>query len=77
MLFLSGVLYPLQELPTVIADIAKFLPLTYGVQAFRQVVVFNASLSSVWPSMLILFLFGAVSLAIAVPVFLVKKGSGN
>lgn len=77
MLFLSGVLYPLQELPGVIADIAKVLPLTYGVQAFRQVVVFNAPLSSVWPSMLILFLFGAVSLVIAVPIFLMKKGSGN
>lgn len=77
MLFLSGVLYPLQELPPIIADIAKFLPLTYGVEAFRQVVVFNASIGSVWSSMLILFLFGTVSLAIAVPVFLVKKGSGN
>ncbi|MCL4373178.1 ABC transporter permease [Candidatus Parvarchaeota archaeon] len=77
MLFLSGVLYPLQELPSVIADIAKFLPLTYGVEAFRQVVVFNAPFTSVWSSMLILFLFGAVSLAIAVPVFLIKKGSGN
>lgn len=77
MLFLSGVLYPLQELPGVIADIARALPLTYGVQAFRQVVIFNAPISSVWPSMLILFLFGAVSLGIAVPVFLLKKGSGN
>ncbi|MEM0142563.1 MAG: ABC transporter permease [Candidatus Parvarchaeum sp.] len=77
MLFLSGVLYPLQELPAVIADIAKFLPLTYGVEAFRQVVVFNASISSVWPSLLILFLFGAVSLVVAVPVFLLKKGNGN
>ncbi len=76
MLFLSGVLYPLQELPSVVADIAKVLPLTYGVEAFRQVVVFNASISTVWPSMLILFLFGAVSLAIAVPVFLIKKGNG-
>ena len=77
MLFLSGVLYPLQELPGVVADIAKALPLTYGVQAFRQVVVFNAPLSSVWPSMLILFLFGTISLIIAVPVFLIKKSSGN
>ncbi len=76
MLFLSGVIYPLQELPGVVADIARALPLTYGVQAFRQVVVFNAPLSSVWPSMLILFLFGAVSLVIAVPVFLIKKGNG-
>ncbi len=75
MLFLSGVLYPLQELPAIIGDISKLLPLTYGIQAFRNVVVFNASLSSVWPSMLILFLFGAVSLIIAVPVFLAKKGS--
>lgn len=75
MLFLSGVLYPLQELPGVIADISKALPLTYGVQAFRNVVVFNAPISSVWPSILILFLFGAVSLIIAVPVFLAKKGN--
>ncbi|EFD92396.1 MAG: ABC-type multidrug transport system, permease component (ABC-2 family) [Candidatus Parvarchaeum acidophilus ARMAN-5] len=75
MLFLSGVLYPLQELPKFIADIARFLPLTYGVSAFRQVIVFNASISAVWPSLLILFLFGAVSLSIAVPVFLIKKGN--
>jgi ABC-2 type transport system permease protein len=69
MLFLSGVIYPIQELPSILQDVAHILPLTYGVDAFRQVVVFNAPLSAVYPDLLVLLIFGVVALALAVPVF--------
>jgi len=37
--FMSGALFPLDGLPTVIATIARFDPLSYGVDAFRTLLI--------------------------------------
>jgi ABC-2 type transport system permease protein len=37
--FLSGALFPLDGLPNVIANITKFNPLTYGIDAFRSILI--------------------------------------
>ena len=37
--FLSGALFPLQGAPTVLAVIAKFDPLSYGIDAFRHLLI--------------------------------------
>jgi len=39
MFFLSGALFPLQGLPSMIVTIAKFDPLSYGVDAFRALLI--------------------------------------
>jgi ABC-2 type transport system permease protein len=39
MFFLSGALFPLQGLPSTIVTIAKFDPLSYGVDAFRALLI--------------------------------------
>ncbi len=39
MFFLSGALFPLQGLPGMIVTIAKFDPLSYGVDAFRELLI--------------------------------------
>jgi len=69
MLFLSGAFFPIQQMPGFMQAISKCIPLTYEVQALRQVVVLGAGLGEVMRPVLILLGFGVVTLAISVPAF--------
>jgi ABC-2 type transport system permease protein len=69
MMFLSGVFFPLQQMPWYMQGLAKFLPLTYATTALRKVMVLGADVSAVGTEVLILVAFGIVLLAIAVPMF--------
>ena len=69
MLFLSGVFFPLQQMPWYMQDLAHFLPLTYATTALRKVMVLGADLSAVSTDVIILLTFGIILLAIAVPMF--------
>ncbi|MCX6671670.1 MAG: ABC transporter permease, partial [Euryarchaeota archaeon] len=69
MMFLSGVFFPLQQMPWYMQGITKFLPLTYATTALRKVMVLGADITSVWTEVLILVGFGIVLLAVAVPMF--------
>jgi ABC-2 type transport system permease protein len=69
MMFLSGVMFPLQQMPWYMQDIAKFLPLTYAADAMRKVMVLGAGVSAISTDLIILIAFGAVMIAIAVPLF--------
>ena len=69
MLFLSGAFFPIQQMPKIMQDIAHILPLTYAIDALRQVIILGAGLSQVANELLVLIAFGAVTLVIAVPLF--------
>jgi len=69
MMFLSGVFFPLQQMPWYMQGLAKFLPLTYATTALRKVMVLGADFSAVGTEVLILVAFGIVLLAVAVPMF--------
>lgn len=69
MLFLSGAFFPIQQMPGFMQAISKCVPLTYEVQALRQVVVLGAGLGEVLRPLLILLGFGVVTLAISIPAF--------
>ena len=69
MMFLSGVFFPLQQMPWYMQGIAHFLPLTYATTALRKVMVLGADISAVGTEILILVGFGIVLLLIAVPMF--------
>jgi ABC-2 type transport system permease protein len=69
MLFLSGVFFPLQQMPGYMQTIAYFLPLTYATTALRKVMVLGAEVPAVATDILILLVFGIVLLAVAVPMF--------
>jgi ABC-2 type transport system permease protein len=69
MLFLSGAFFPLQQMPGFMHAISKCVPLTYEVEALRQVVVLGAGLGEVMRPLLILLGFGVVTLAISIPAF--------
>jgi len=69
MMFLSGVFFPIQQMPAFMQTIANFLPLTYAATAMRKVMVLGAGPSAIFTNVIILAVFGIVMLAIAVPMF--------
>ncbi len=69
MMFLSGVFFPIQQMPWYMQDISKILPLTYASDALRKVMVLGAGIGDITTDLAILIAFGAVLTAIAVPVF--------
>jgi ABC-2 type transport system permease protein len=69
MMFLSGVFFPIQQMPWFMQDISKVLPLTYAADALRKVMVLGAGIPEIATELAILIAFGVVMIAIAVPVF--------
>jgi ABC-2 type transport system permease protein len=69
MMFLTGVFFPIQQMPWFMQWLSQLLPLTYAVTAMRKVMILNASITDVLPEVVILVVFGAIMLAIAIPVF--------
>jgi ABC-2 type transport system permease protein len=69
MMFLSGVFFPIQQMPWYMQDISKLLPLTYAADALRKVMVLGAGVSQISTELIILIAFGVVMIAIALPVF--------
>ena len=69
MMFLSGVMFPIQQMPWYMQDISKFLPLTYAADAMRKVMVLGAGIPAISSDLIIMVVFGIVMVAIAVPLF--------
>lgn len=69
MIFLSGVFFPVEQMPSFIQSVSKFLPLTYAIDALRRAITLGASFSDLTSEMLILSIFGTVMLIISVPLF--------
>ena len=69
MMFLSGVFFPIQQMPWYMQSISKVLPLTYASDALRKVMVLGASIPQISTELIILIVFGIVMIAIALPVF--------
>ena len=69
MMFLSGVFFPIQQMPWYMQDISKVLPLTYASQALRKVMVLGADIPAITTELTILIVFGIVMIAVALPVF--------
>jgi len=69
MMFLSGVFFPIQQMPWYMQDISKVLPLTYASQALRKVMVLGAGIPDITTELTIMIVFGVIMTAIAVPVF--------
>ncbi len=69
MMFLTGVFFPIQQMPWFMQYLSQLLPLTYAVNAMRKVMILNAGIQDVLPEVAILVVFGAIMLLIAIPVF--------
>jgi ABC-2 type transport system permease protein len=69
MLFLSGIFFPIQMMPSFMQTIAYWLPFTYAIDAIRRIMIFGVGLTAVGVDMLVMISFGIVMLAIAIPAF--------
>ena len=69
MLFLSGVFFPIQQMPEFMQKISHLIPLTYAVEALRKVMVLGAGITDVKSELIILLAFGIITLSISVPLF--------
>jgi ABC-2 type transport system permease protein len=69
MMFLSGVFFPIQQMPWYMQTVSSFLPLTYASNALRKVMVLGADIPAISTELIVLIVFGVVMTAIAVPVF--------
>jgi len=76
MIFLSGAIFPLEELPEWLAVLTRLNPATYGVDAIRRVLLPESDpltlfdwVVPLWADALITFGFGAAMLALAVQLF--------
>ena len=69
MMFLSGVFFPISQMPQFMQVIAQFLPLTYTISALRQVVVLGVGVPAISRDIVILFGFGIILLSAALVAF--------
>ena len=69
MMFLSGIFFPLEQMPKILQYLSKVLPLTYGAQAMRKIIILGGGIGDVTLEILIMATFGTVMLLIAIPLF--------
>jgi ABC-2 type transport system permease protein len=69
MMFLSGILYPIEQLPVWMQWVAKAMPLTYTADALRRIMILNVGLAQIMPTVIILAVFAIITIAIAIPLF--------
>jgi ABC-2 type transport system permease protein len=69
MMFLCGIMFPIEQLPAWMQVIGKALPLYYAADALRKVVILNASLNLIMPDILTLIAYAAATMVLALPLF--------
>jgi ABC-2 type transport system permease protein len=69
MMFLSGVLFPIEQMPLPLQYVSKVLPLTYAVDALRKVMVLGVGLDGVIFELFLLVIISVITIALGVPLF--------
>jgi ABC-2 type transport system permease protein len=57
---LSGLLWPVQDMPGWLQAIARLMPLTYAVDAMTDIMIRGQTLAQTWQPLLVLISFAAV-----------------
>ena len=65
-IFLSGVIIPVEQMPTLFEWFSVVLPLTYAVDALREIMLRGTGLGTLWPNLAALGAFSLALLAAAV-----------
>jgi ABC-2 type transport system permease protein len=68
-IYLSGLLFPIEGMPTAAQYLASIIPLTYYLRIVRGIVLKGVGFESLWPHLLPLIAFGLVIFSLAVLKF--------
>ena len=69
MMFISGILFPVEQLPSWLQLIGKAFPLYYAADALRKVIILNAGMMAIIPDVLILLVYTFLTMTVALPLF--------
>jgi ABC-2 type transport system permease protein len=69
MMFIAGILFPVDQLPVWMQYIGKGMPLYYAADALRKVIILNASLAAIMPDVLVLVVYTFLTMTLAIPLF--------
>jgi ABC-2 type transport system permease protein len=69
MLFLSGVFFPVGDMPRWLQPIVEVLPLRYLVDALRDPIMYGRGLDAIWTDLLVLLGMFVVAMAFAIRFF--------
>jgi len=69
MMFLSGVLFPIEQMPMPLQVVSKFLPLTYAVNALRKVMILGVGIEGIVFELIVLVVLCGVTVFVGVPLF--------
>ena len=65
-IFLSGVIIPVEQMPELFEWLSIVLPLTYAVEALREIMLRGTDLTTLWSNLAALAVFSIALLAAAV-----------
>jgi len=68
-IYLSGLLFPIEGMPTAAQYLSAIIPLTYFLRIVRGIVLKGVGFSYLWPSLVPLLVFGIVIFSLAVLKF--------
>ncbi len=63
--FLSGTYFPTSQLPQMVQLLASIIPLTFGLDGIRKVVILGQGIGDIWPNIVALVIFILVLLPLA------------
>jgi ABC-2 type transport system permease protein len=66
MMYLSGFVFPIENMPAVIQPLTFLIPLRYFVIILRGIFLKGVGLETLWPQVLALFAWGVIILTLAV-----------
>jgi ABC-2 type transport system permease protein len=69
MMFLSGIIFPISQLPEWMQWIGRAMPLYYAADALRKVIILNAGFNVIGGDLVILIAYAIFTMFAAVPVF--------
>ena len=69
MMMLSGMVFPLENLPSVLSPLPNFVPARWYIEAVRKLMIMGLPLSSVWQEVLIMTLMIVVLMTISLKRF--------
>ena len=69
MIYLSGFIFPIENMPAVIQPITYLIPLRYYLVIVRGIFLKGVGISVLWPQALLMILFALVSVVFATRAF--------